>query len=148
MGKVSPNEPSGALEGLGSPFDDHLGIRLVDVTPDRITAEVDLDATIHHQPWGSVHGGLYCTLVETLSTIGTALAAVPQGKAPAGLENHTSFVRMVSSGRIFAEAMPLHKGRQQHLWQVRVTDAEGRLLARGTCRLMLVEPKPAGAQRA
>ncbi len=133
-----------AIEGLPSPFDEHLGIRFTGVTPDRIRAEVDLDAAIHHQPWGSVHGGLYCTLVETLSTLGTALAAVPEGKAPAGLENHTSFVRMVSSGRIFAEATPLQKGRRLHLWQVRITDADGRLLARGTCRLMLVEPKSVG----
>jgi len=129
------------LAGLPSPFDERLGIRFTEVTTDRIRAEVDLDAAIHHQPWGSVHGGLYCTLVETLSTLGTALAAVPEGKAPAGLENHTSFVRMVSSGRIFAEATPLQKGRRLHLWQVRITDADGRLLAHGTCRLMLVEPK-------
>ncbi len=133
--------PPKALAGLHSPFDERLGIRLTEVTTDRITAEVDLDAAIHHQPWGSVHGGLYCTLVETLSTIGTALAAIPEGKAPAGLENHTSFVRMVSSGRIRAEATPLQKGRRLHLWQVLVTDSDGRLVARGTCRLMLVEPK-------
>ncbi len=133
-----------ALAGLHSPFDERLGIRLTEVTTDRITAEVDLDAAIHHQPWGSVHGGLYCTLVETLSTIGTALAAIPEGKAPAGLENHTSFIRMVSSGRILAEATPIQKGRRLHLWQVRITDAGGRLLARGTCRLMLVETKSVG----
>jgi len=133
--------PHEALQGLRSPFDERLGIRVEEVTPDRITAVVDLDAAAHHQPWGSVHGGLYCTLVETLSTLGTALAAVPQGKAPAGLENHTSFVRMVSAGRLHAEATSLHKGRQLHLWQVLIRDAEGRLCARGTCRLMLVDPR-------
>ncbi len=126
-------------QGLRSPFDEHLGIRLLEVTPDRVTAEVDLDAAVHLQPWGSVHGGLYCTLVETLSTAGTALSAMPEGKAPAGLENHTSFTRMISTGRITAEARPLQKGRRLHLWEVRVSDSEGRLLARGTCRLMLVE---------
>ncbi len=133
--------PHEALQGRRSPFDERLAIRLQEVTADRVTAVVDLDPLIHHQPWGSVHGGLYCTLVETLSTAGAALAAIPQGKAPAGLENHTSFVRMVSAGRLWAEATPLHKGRQLHLWQVLIRDAEGKLCARGTCRLMLVEPR-------
>ncbi len=133
------------LRGLHSAFDERLGIQLEEVTPDRVTAVVDVDAGLHHHPWGSVHGGLYTTLVETLSTVGTALAAVPLGKMPAGLENHTSFVRMVKTGRVRAEATPLHKGRQLHVWQVRITDADGRLLAHGTCRLMLLDARgPAG----
>jgi 1,4-dihydroxy-2-naphthoyl-CoA hydrolase len=129
------------LARFRSPFDERVGIQLQEVGPDRVTAVVDLEPDLHHHPWAGVHGGLYCTLVETLSTVGAALASVPSGKAPAGIENHTSFVRTVSSGRVLAEALPLQRGSRLHLWEVRIRDEEGRLLARGTCRLALLDPR-------
>lgn len=124
-----------------SPFDRQLRIQLQDVGADSATAIVDVDAAVHLQPWGAVHGGLYCTLVETLGTAGATFTAVSAGKVPVGLDNHTSFVRMASAGRITARARPIHKGSHSHLWEVRITDEAGRLLAIGTCRLALLDPR-------
>jgi uncharacterized protein (TIGR00369 family) len=78
-------------------------------------------------------------VIETLATLGAALAAIPQGKMAVGVENHTSFVRAVRSGELRAHAVPLHRGRTLHLWEVRIVDERDRLVARGTVRLAIID---------
>ena len=50
------------------------------------------------------------------------------------MHNATDFLR-AASGRMTATATPLHRGRSQQLWLVEVTDASGRIAARGQVRL-------------
>ncbi len=88
----------------------------------------------HLQPYGIVHGGTYCAMVEASASIGAALWFGDRGKV-VGVSNHTNFLRATGSGRAFATATPIHRGRSQQLWLVEVTDADGRALARGEVRL-------------
>ena len=104
---------------------------------------MDIEATVHHQPWGALHGGISCFVVESLASVGALQSAHALGMHPVGLENATSFVRLFRSGRLHAEALALHRGRRVHLWEVRLSDGEGRLVARGTCRMLLVPEDPA-----
>lgn len=127
-----------ALRSLRSPLDDHLRFAYDEVTADRVRAHVEIDPDVHHQPWRAVHGGLYCVLVESLASVGALQSARDRGAHPVGLENATSFVRLTRTGRLDAEALPLHRGRRVHLWEVHIRDAQGRLVARGTCRMLLV----------
>jgi 1,4-dihydroxy-2-naphthoyl-CoA hydrolase len=122
-----------------SPYDDHLGLELVEVGRERVRARLRLDPARHHQPFGIVHGGVWCSIVETLASLGAHTWAAP-GETAVGLDNHTSFLRMTRTGTVEAEAVPVHHGRRIHLWTVRIRDESGRLLAEGTCRLMLVAP--------
>lgn len=125
-------------------FASSTGIVLETVTPDRVTASLELEPR-HLQPMGIVHGGVYCTMIETVASVGAALSAMEAGKTAAGIENHTSFLRSINSGRIHAVADVISKGRQMHLWQVEIRDDAERLVARGTVRLALLEPRPEGA---
>jgi 1,4-dihydroxy-2-naphthoyl-CoA hydrolase len=121
-----------------SPLDAALGLVYDEVAPDRVRAHLTIDPARHHQPWGGVHGGLHCAIVESLASTGAAVDAEASGMHPVGLENATSFVRLTRTGRLEAEATPLHRGRRVHLWEVRIADGDGRLVARGTCRMLLV----------
>lgn len=81
------------------------------------------------QPFGLVHGGVYASIAESLASIGTFLGVYEQGMAAMGLSNNTSFLRPILSGTIHATARPLHRGRTTWLWDVDVTDDDGRLCA-------------------
>ena len=116
-----------------------MGLHFVEATPDRVVATIEITER-HHQGYGIVHGGVYSGIIETLSSVGAHLFAVREGRAVAGLENHTSFVRAIRSGRLTATATPLTRGRRSHLWQCDILDEEDRLIATGRVRLHSFEP--------
>ena len=127
---------------MDNPFTDrttfvgHSGIELTDASADHAQGRIVI-ADIHHQPYGVVHGGVYCTLIETLASTGAAIWAIENGMAGAvGVSNHTDFIRATSEGTLVGEATPIHRGRSQQLWQVTVTrEGDGKLAARGQVRL-------------
>jgi 1,4-dihydroxy-2-naphthoyl-CoA hydrolase len=86
---------------------------------------------------GIVNGGVYCTIIESLASVGGGVWYVAQGNkgTVVGVNNNTDFLRSVSEGKVYGEATPLHRGRLQQLWQVVLTDGAGRTVARGQVRL-------------
>ncbi len=126
------------LAGSDLPFasafvDDALGLVVDEVALDRVTGHLDADER-HHQPFGLVHGGVWCAVVETLASIGATLQVADRGVA-VGVHNATDMLRAHRHGRVHAVAVPVHRGRQQQLWQVDVRDESERALARGMLRL-------------
>ena len=117
----------------------HSGLDLTDASTDRATGRIEI-ADYHQQPYGVVHGGVYCMMVETLASTGAALWAMENGMAGAvGLSNKTDFIRATKSGVILGEAIPIHRGRTQQLWQVDITrESAGQLVAQGQVRLQNV----------
>jgi 1,4-dihydroxy-2-naphthoyl-CoA hydrolase len=102
----------------------HLGMRLVEVGPERVVAELEVSeklATVG----GAVHGGTLMALADTAGAAGT----VANGVRTATLESKTNFFAAARSGTVRGEATPLHKGKRTHVWQTRVTDATGKLLS-------------------
>ncbi len=130
---------------MGSLFDDrptyvaHTGIELTDHGPDLATGRLEITED-HHQPYGVVHGGVYCTMIETLASTGAALWAIEQGMAGAvGLSNKTDFIRATTDGVLIGRAIPIHRGRTQQLWQVDlIREEDGKLAAHGEVRLQNV----------
>jgi uncharacterized protein (TIGR00369 family) len=102
----------------------HLGMRFVEVGPDRVVAELDVRAELA-TIGGAVHGGTLMALADTAGAAGTAA----MGLRTATLESKTNFFAAATTGKLRAEATALHKGRRTHVWQTRVTDDGGRLLA-------------------
>jgi uncharacterized protein (TIGR00369 family) len=115
------------------------GIELTEATADTAEGRIEIRDD-HHQPYGVVHGGVYCTLIETLASTGAALWAMEQGMAGAvGLSNKTDFLRATTEGALVGRATPIHRGRTQQLWQVDVTrDSDGKMVAQGQVRLQNV----------
>jgi uncharacterized protein (TIGR00369 family) len=122
-------DPLGGLTGL-------LGVEIEEVSADRCVVSLEIDER-HLQPYGIVHGGTYCMLVETAASHGAAVHAMERGIPGAvGLNNSTDFLRSHRTGRIRAVGTPIHQGRTQQVWVVEITrDEDGTLLARGQVRL-------------
>jgi len=90
----------------------------------------------HLQGYGIVHGGVHCGVIESLASIGAHLVAAPRGQRVVGLENHTSFIRAVRSGTLRGTARPVTRGRTSQVWEGVIEDSDGKLVARGTVRLL------------
>jgi len=119
-----------------------LGVEWVEVTATRVVAHLTIDER-HLQPYGIVHGGVYCAVAESAASLGAHLNGVqhdPENGA-VGLENHTTFLRAVGAGsEITFEATPLHAGRRTQAWQVTIRDEKGRDVAASRVRLLILRP--------
>ena len=125
-----------------------MGIEVTRATVEEVECEWDVDER-HHQGYGIVHGGVHCGVIETLASIGAHLVAMSRGQRTVGLENHTSFIRAVRTGKLRGVARPLTAGKTSQVWEGSIYDAENKLVARGTVRLICIpEDKAlAGASR-
>jgi len=118
-----------------APFDSEIGLQYTELTPDGARAQLEVSPKLL-QPLGLVHGGVYCSMIESMASVSayTWLATRGGGKV-VGVNNNTDFLRSISSGTVYASAEPIHRGRRQQLWLVTITDAQGRVVARGQVRL-------------
>jgi 1,4-dihydroxy-2-naphthoyl-CoA hydrolase len=121
-----------ATEFEGS-FIEHLGLDFSEVTGDRVRATWSVRPDLN-QPHGILHGGVHCSVVETLASIGAAAWWGDRGRV-VGVNNNTDFYRAVSAGTLTSTAAPVHQGRSQQVWVVETRDEDGRVAARGQVRL-------------
>ena len=117
-----------------------LGMQIVRASADEVVIEWTVGPQ-HHQPMGLVHGGVYCSAIETACSVGATLSARSRDPkmGAVGLENQTSFIRAVRDGKLTAIATPITRGRTTQVWEATVRDEAQRVLATGRVRLLCVE---------
>ena len=115
-----------------SPLDDKLGIRITDYDPERLVATMPVAG--NEQPFGLLHGGATCALMETIGSWAGALHAGP-GKQVVGIELNASYLRGATSGVVTAVCTPVRRGRTLSTFLIEITDESGRPTATGrlTC---------------
>jgi 1,4-dihydroxy-2-naphthoyl-CoA hydrolase len=128
-----------------SGFDALYGLEVLEVTDDLVRAQVAVRDELR-QPFGLVHGGVLTSIAETLASLGTAVVVVPEGSAAMGLSNTTSFVRPLLEGTIHAQAIRRHRGRTTWIWDVEISDDEGRLCALSRMTIAVRPMQAGGAQ--
>ena len=120
-----------------------MGIKITKATADEVRAEMTVGPE-HLQGYGIVHGGVHCGIIESLASIGAALYALPRSQSVVGLENNTSFIRAVRAGATLrAVATPITRGRKTQVWDAKVEDGDGRVVATGRVRLLVLEKEEA-----
>ncbi|MEO0326034.1 MAG: PaaI family thioesterase [Myxococcota bacterium] len=119
-------------------FDAQLGLEFVYCSGEKVVAKLPVTDGLK-QPYGIVHGGVHCSVIETVCSTGAALASMSRGQSTVGLENSTSFLKAVREGTLTVTATPLTRGRRSQVWEARVTDDDGRLIATGRVRLLALE---------
>jgi uncharacterized protein (TIGR00369 family) len=114
-----------------------LGYDVVEAEGGRVVITMD-PTEAHLNPWGTVHGGLTATLLD--SCMGLAIQSMlEKGIGSTTLEFKISLVRAITldAGGIRAEGQVLNCGRRVGTAEGRVTDAKGRLLAHGTTTCLI-----------
>jgi uncharacterized protein (TIGR00369 family) len=121
---------------------------MLEVTPTCVRARLVADAR-HHQPYGILHGGVYTSIVESVASYGAGYAAAASGaRGVVGVSNHTDFLRSHSEGELLCEGEPVHTGRRQHVWDVRIRrSSDEKLVARGQVRFQVLDELPAERTR-
>ena len=113
-------------EALG--FDAFYGLELLELGAERAHGRLVVRDE-HKQPFGLVHGGIYAAIAEGLTSYSTVSVVRQDGRVASGMSNHTSFLRPVTKGTIDARATCQHSGRTTWVWEVEMTDDQGRLCA-------------------
>jgi uncharacterized protein (TIGR00369 family) len=116
-------QPGGELLGT---LMETLGLEFLESGPDRVVARIPVKGNT--QPYGVLHGGATAALCETVASFGAALAAGPD-KIVMGVELNVNHIRAVRDGYVTATGTPLHLGRTTAVWDMRVHDDDGRLVA-------------------
>jgi len=109
-------------------FDRLYGLELVEVLDGEVRARVAVREEVL-QPMGLVHGGLYASIAESMTSLATALGVMEEGNMAMGLSNSTSFLRPITQGAVHAHARRLHRGRTTWVWDVAFSDDQGRTCA-------------------
>jgi 1,4-dihydroxy-2-naphthoyl-CoA hydrolase len=140
---VSTSPDAAIPPDFTAPFDTELGLRFTELSPDGARAQLEVTPKLL-QPMGLVHGGVYCSMVESMASVSAyTWLATRGGGNVVGVNNNTDFLRSISSGTVYGRTEPIHRGRRQQLWLVTITDSADRLIARGQVRLQNLEAEPA-----
>ncbi len=106
----------------------HLGIEFTEIGTDYITARMPVDKRTH-QPFGILHGGASVVLAETLGSIASFLCLPdPEKQHAVGLEINANHLRPVKQGFVYGTVRPIHLGRTTHIWDIRITNEENKLV--------------------
>lgn len=105
----------------------HLDIRITALDDDAFKGEMPVDHRTR-QPMGLLHGGASCVLAESLGSIASYLCVDPDKHSVVGLEINANHVRSVREGSVYGVCKPLHLGRSSHIWEIKISDEQGRLV--------------------
>lgn len=119
------------------PFPRWMAITVTLATPERVVAEL----TVREELCTSgdiLHGGAVMAFADTIGALGTVVN-LREGQGTTTIESKTNFFAASPVGtRLVAEATPLHRGRRTQVWETRLTNAEGRLVAKVTQTQMVL----------
>ena len=114
-----------------------LGMRMTKITPDCVVGTMPVhDPT--RQYFGVLHGGASVALAETIATVGTWCQIDQETHYAVGLEINANHIRPKKDGMVTATATPLHKGKTTMVWDIRITDEEGKLICVSRCTVAIV----------
>ncbi len=106
----------------------HLGIEFTEAGEGYLTARMPVDGRTH-QPFGILHGGASVVLAESLGSVASwMLLDDPTKQRAVGLEVNANHLRAVRSGWVYGRCTPIHTGRTTHVWDIRITDEQGKLV--------------------
>lgn len=128
-----------ALDELMAPlFPGLMGVRLLEVTPERVRAELLVRPDLC-TAGGILHGGAYMAFADTLGAVGTVVN-LPTGKRTTTTDSSTKFIGGAAVGStVVGECVALHRGRTTQVWQTTIRSGEGKLCAVVTQTQLVLE---------
>ena len=116
------------LNQLGSGnMGSHLGMEFTEVGIDYLCAKMPVDHRTT-QPFGLLHGGASCVLAETLGSVGSLCCVDTEKYSVVGVEINANHLRSAKEGYVYGKATLLHGGKKLHVWDIRITNEQGKLI--------------------
>lgn len=123
---MSDSEPGGNLL-------ETFGLSVDELSEELVTVSLEITPELH-QPAGVMHGGISLVLAETAASMGADYAS-DDNQNVFGMEINANHLKPVESGRLRAEARPLHRGSTTHVWEVNLLNEDDDLVCRSRCTL-------------
>lgn len=105
----------------------YLGMEWVEIGPDFLKLSMPVNEKTK-QPYGILHGGASCALAETVGSVASALVIDRENFICVGLEINANHIRSASNGMVSGHCSPLHLGRSTHVWDIKITDENNKLV--------------------
>lgn len=105
-----------------------LSITYTDFGDDFLQAQMPVNSRVY-QPMGILHGGATLALAESVGSAASAMFVDSEKYIVKGLEISGNHLKSKVDGIVTATAKIVHKGRTTHLWEIRITDEEGKLIS-------------------
>src|SRR6187401_502320 len=122
---------------------EHIGIEFTERGKDFLKAKMPVDhRTI--QPYGLLHGGASCVLAETIGSVASHLVIDPSEFYPVGIEINANHIRSIRQGFVYGTCSPLHIGSSTHVWDIRITNEEGKLICISRLTVAIMKKKISG----
>ena len=109
-----------------------LDIKFTDAGEDFLVATMPVNPSVH-QPMGLLHGGATVALAESVGSAASMLFVDSEKSEIRGIEISANHLRAKKEGVVTGTARIIHQGRSIHLWEIRITDEENRLIS--LCKL-------------
>ncbi len=117
-----------------------LGIEMIEANKDRVVATMLVSSKVH-QPFGLLHGGASVVLAESAASVGAAMNIDLSTHRAVGIEINANHLRSKRDGFVTAIAIPIHKGRNTHVWSIEIKDEDGKLICTSRCTLAIIEAR-------
>ncbi len=114
-----------------------LDIEYVEITTDRVVLKMPVGPKTW-QPFGILHGGASVVLAETAASVATSVNIDIRKYVAVGMEINANHIRSKKDGVVTAVATPLHKGRKTMVWDIKISDEDGRLICVSRCTMAVI----------
>lgn len=144
----SPFRPGATLERINADragtLIERLGIEITAIGHDSLSGTMPVDERTR-QPYGLLHGGASVALAETLGSVAANLCLDPQTHIAVGLEINANHLRAVTSGEVHGTASAIHVGRSTQVWNIHITDPQGRAVCVSRLTVAVVARQRSGS---
>jgi uncharacterized protein (TIGR00369 family) len=120
---------------------DVLDIKIVSADKDMVVGTMPVGPN-QRQPVGYLHGGVSVVLAESLASLGAALHIDLNTQMAFGLEINANHLRPKRDGMVTGVATPVYKGRTTHVWEIKISDEQDRLICVSRCTIAIVNRSP------
>lgn len=145
MKKINPEHLAAMMNITNScPYYRLLGMRIVELGSGYSRVEMDVDMSRHQNPFGSVHGGAYASLID-VAAYWAAYSDQAEDAGMTSLDLSVTNLSMCRGGRLTATGKAIKEGRSICMSEVRITDDTGRLIAHGTSKLLMLNGRQSAA---
>lgn len=86
-----------------------------------------------HQPMGLLHGGATVALAESVGSAASLMFINTEKQEVRGIEISANHLKSKREGIVFCTAKIIHQGRSIHLWEIKITDENDKLIS--LCKL-------------
>ena len=117
-----------------------LEMEFIEIGNDFLKLQMPVDKRTH-QPFGLLHGGASAALAETVGSVASWLCVDPDKQWCVGMEINCNHLSGKREGIVVATAKPLHIGVTSHVWDIRITDEQNKLICISRLTMAVIKNK-------